>query len=152
MTKHIHKEHNVNLMLYHLVCPAKYRKKVFSQEVEQTLKDICFDIQQRYEIRFVEIGADEDHVHFLLQSVPMMLPTRMVQTIKSITAREIFKRRPEVKKMLWGGSFWTSGYYIQTVGKHGNEQVIQTYVQNQGQHYKNIYRTHVVEQLSMFPS
>jgi putative transposase len=150
MSKHIHKEHNVNLMLYHLVCPAKYRKEVFTPEVENTLKDICLDIQQRYEIRFVEIGADEDHVHFLLQSVPMMLPTHMVRTIKSITAREIFKRCPEVKKLLWGGAFWTSGYYIQTVGKHGNEDVIKKYVQNQGGQYKNIHRTTLSEQLSLF--
>jgi len=152
MSKHIHKEHNVNLMLYHLVCPAKYRKEVFTLEVEQALKEICWDIQQRYEIRFVEIGTDENHVHFLLQSVPAMLPTQMVRIIKSITAREMFKRRPEVKKILWGGAFWTSGYYIQTVGKHGNEEVIQKYVQKQGGKYKNIHRTTVAEQLSLFLS
>ena len=63
----------------------------------------------RYEIHFVEIGADEDHVHFLTQSVPMMLPKAMVQTIKSITAREIFKYHSEVRKLLWGGQFWTKG-------------------------------------------
>jgi REP element-mobilizing transposase RayT len=82
----------------------------------------------------------------------MMLPTHMVRTIKSITAREIFKRRPEVKKLLWGGAFWISGYYIQTVGKYGNEQVIQKYAQNQGQEYKNIYRGVLAEQLSLFLS
>ena len=152
MSKHIHKEHNVNLMLYHLVCPAKYRKKVFTQTVEHTLKEICFEIQQRYDIRFIEIGTDENHVHFLLQSVPMMLPTHMVRTIKSITAREMFKRQPDVKKLLWGGAFWSSGYYIQTVGKYGNEEVIQNYVKNQGQQYKNLHRGPLAEQLSLFLS
>ena len=127
-------------MLYHLVCPVKYRRKVFTKEVENTLKEVCLEISKRYEMYFVEIGSDEDHVHFLIQSVPMMRPKTMVQTTKSITAREIFKLHPEVKQMLWGGQFWTDGYYINTVGVHGNEQIIREYVKNQGKEYSQIYR------------
>ena len=127
-------------MLYHVVCPAKYRQKVFTDPVEQTLREVCAEIGQRYEMHFVEIGMDEDHAHFLMQSVPAVLPSAIVRTIKSITAREIFFRHPEVKKMLWGGQFWTSGYYINTVGKHGNEVVIGKYVREQGKTYKQIYR------------
>ncbi len=51
---------------------------------------------------------------------------------KSITAREIFRQYPEVKKQLWGGEFWTDGYYVSTVGKHGNEDTISKYVREQG--------------------
>ena len=69
-----------------------------------------------------------------------------MQITKSITARELFARRPEVKKQLWGGKFWTSGYYLNTVGKFGNEEVIRNYVKNQGKIYKQIYRG----QLQMF--
>ena len=105
-----------------------------------TLKDVCLEIGKRYEIHFVEIGSDEDHVHFLLQSVPNMLPSRMVQTIKSITAKEIFQRHREVKQWLWGGQFWTSGYYLNTVGRHGNEDVIARYVKEQGKTYQQLYR------------
>ena len=134
-------------MLYHLVCPVKYRRKVFGREVEQTLKTVCLElIQPNYEIHFVEIGSDIDHVHFLLQSVPMMLPSRMVQTIKSITAKEIFATNPEVKKDLRGGKFWTSGYYLNTVGKYGNEKTIARYVKEQGQRYNLVHR----DQLTMF--
>ena len=140
------KRHNKNLMLYHVVCPAKYRQKVFTDSVEKTLREVCAEIGQRYEMHFVEIGMDEDHAHFLVQSVPAVLPSAMVRTIKSITAREIFFRHPEVKKMLWGGQFWTSGYYINTVGKHGNEEVIGKYVREQGKTYKQIYR----QQLKLF--
>jgi putative transposase len=140
MSEHTRKSHNVNMLLYHLVCPAKNRRKVFSSEVEKTLIKVCSEIAERYEIRYVEIGADEDHVHFLIQSVPMMLPKRLAQITKSITAREIFKNNPEVKKMLWGGAFWTSGYYINTVGLHGNEETIANYVKNQGKSYKQLYR------------
>ena len=141
MAEHIRKRHNVSCILYHLVCPAKYRRKVFTEAVEQTLKNICTEFAPAHDLHFVEIGADEDHVHFLIQSVPMMLPSRIVQVVKSITGREIFARNPEVKRFLWGGQFWTKGYYINTVGLHGNEETIRKYVQEQGKEYKQLYRT-----------
>jgi len=130
----------MTLILYHIVCPAKYRRKVFTEGVELSLRNVCLEIGKRYEIHFVEIGADEDHVHFLVQGVPIMSTSRIVQIIKSITAKEIFKRHPEVKKMLWGGKFWTSGYYLNTVGQYDNENIIKNYVKNQGKNYKQIYR------------
>jgi putative transposase len=74
-----------------------------------------------------------------VQSVPTLNLTEIVSAIKSITARKIFKKHPEVKKLLWGGNFWKSGYYANTVGSHGTEEVIQQYVQKQGKVYKNIY-------------
>ena len=146
MSEHIHKRHNKSLLLYHIVCPSKYRRKIFINEVEKTLKEVCMEISKRYEITFVEIGNDEDHVHYLVQGVPIQSPRAIVQTIKSITAREIFRLHPEVKKMLWGGQIWTSGYYINTVGQYGNEKVIREYVENQGRDYKQIHRS----QLNMF--
>jgi len=118
--------------MYHIVCPAKYRRVVFSKEVDLKLKQTCMEISKRYEINFLEIGTDNDHVHFLVQSVPTYSPKKIVQIIKSITAREIFAACPEVKKKLWGGEFWSDGYFVNTVGKHGNEEVIKKYIQNQG--------------------
>ena len=129
--------------MYHIVCPAKYRRAVFSSEVEAKLKEICGEIQKRYEITFLEIGTDADHVHFLVQSVPTYSPKQIVQLIKSLTAREIFKACPEVKKYLWGGKFWSEGYFVSTVGAHGNEQMIKNYVQQQG-------KVEVKGQLSLF--
>jgi putative transposase len=133
-------------MLYHLVCPAKYRRKIFSKEVEEGLKEICLEIERRYEIGYIEIGADEEHVHFLIQSVPTLSASSFVQITKSITAKELFKRYPEIKKELWGGKLWTTGYYINTVGQYGNEKVITNYVKNQGQKYTQIHR----DQLTLF--
>ena len=146
MSEHILKRHNKTLLLYHIVCPAKYRRKVFSEFVEKTLREVCAEITERYEINFLEIGTDQDHVHFLVQSIPMYSPKIIVQRIKSIIAREIFSRNPEVKKDLWGGQFWTDGYYINTVGQYGNERVISEYVKNQGKTYKQIYQN----QLKLF--
>ena len=144
--EHIFKSHNKSLLLYHFVAPAKYRRKVFSIEVEETLKVTCQGIEDRYEISFVEIGSDEDHVHFMVQSVPVYSPKRIIQTIKSITAKEIFEIHPEVKRLLWGGNFWTSGYYVNTVGLHANADTIKKYVEDQGKEYHQIYRN----QLSLF--
>jgi len=146
MSEHVIKSHNKTLLLYHLVFPAKYRRKIFSEEVEETLKEICVGISERYEIRFIEIGTDQDHVHFLIQGVPNQAVTKMVMEIKSITARELYRRHPAIKKQLWGGNIWTSGYYANTVGQYGNEKVIKEYVQKQGNVYKQIHRS----QLDLF--
>ena len=97
MSKYIHKSHNVSVLIYHFVCPAKYRKVVFSKEVDETLKGICLEISKRYEISFLEIGTDRDHVHFLIQSIPKYSVTEIIRMIKSITAKKIFEKHPEVK-------------------------------------------------------
>ena len=148
MSEYIHKKPNVSVLLYHFVCPAKYRLIVFSSNVELSLKEICIEISKRYDIIFIEIGADQDHVHFLIQSVPMESPTKIIRTVKSITAKEIFKRHPEVKQKLWGGEFWSKGFYVNTVGKHGDENTIQNYVKSQGKE-KEYIKIHS-QQLSMF--
>ena len=139
MSEHIKKSHNKSLLLYHIVAPVKYRRDVFNEETTQTLKQVCLELALRYEIHFIEIGTDEDHVHFLVQSVPTLSPQRIVQTVKSITARRLFKTHPDIKQKLWGGEFWTKGYYVNTVGQYGNESIISNYVKNQGRHYEQVY-------------
>ena len=136
-------------MLYHFVLPAKYRRIVFSEEVDNTLKEICIEISKRYQIKFLEIGTDKNHVHILLQSVPTYSPTKIVTILKSIPAREIFKNHAEVKKKLWGGEFWSDGYFVNTVSKYGDEETITKYVKEQGteKEYKILYKT---EQLELF--
>ena len=112
--------------------------------MDAVLKDVCIQIAERYEIHFLEIGTDRDHVHFLVQSVPMYSPKKIVQTIKSITAREIFRRCPEMNKQLWGGQLWTDGYFVSTVGKHGDEEMISNYVKHQGDDsYKQLHKESV---------
>ena len=118
--------------MYHLVCPAKYRRVVLTEQIDLSIREICLEIAKRFDMYFIEIGTDNDHVHFLIQSVPMMLPQRIVQIIKSITAREVFERHPEVKKKLWGGEFWSKGYYMNTVGRNHGENAIREYVRSQG--------------------
>ena len=148
-SKYIHKSHNVSVLIYHFVCPAKYRQIVFSKEVDTTLKEICLELSKRYEIHFLEIGTDKDHVHFLIQSVPMYSATKIITTIKSILGREVFKRHPEVKQKLWGGEFWTAGYFVNTVSKFGDESTISRYVKEQGQE-KEYTILHKEKQLTLW--
>ena len=144
MDEHIYKRHNKTLLLYHLVFPVKYRRKVISGPISEAIKEISLEIGDRFEMEFIEIGTDEDHIHFLVQGVPGMSVEEMIRTIKSITAREIFHRFPEVKKELWGGSFWTSGYYANTVGQYGNTEVIKKYVENQGRKYNKLHTQQLI--------
>ncbi len=140
MSEYIHKSHNVTVLLYHLVFPAKYRRAVFDEQVDVVLRDVCLEIEKRYELKFLEIGIDKDHVHFLVQSVPTYSVTKIITMLKSLTAREVFKHCPQVKKQLWGGEFWSDGYFASTVGKHGDESMIANYVKEQGTDYLKLYR------------
>ena len=148
MGEHIFKRHNKTLLMYHLVFPLKYRKSVIDEEIGEGLKQICIEISQRYEVHFMEIGYESNHVHFLVQSVPSYSVSKMITMLKSITAKQLFKRYPEIKAKLWGGKFWTSGFYANTVGQYSNEEVIKAYVKNQGmeKEYKKIHS----DQLTLF--
>jgi len=138
--------------MYHFVFVAKYRRLVITDEVDLVLRDICIEIEKRYEIRFLEIGTDGDHVHFLIQSVPMYSPTKIVTKVKSITVK-IFSKVPSVKEELWGGEFWRDGYFVSTVGEHANEDVIRQYIRNQGksENYKQLHKKKIChKQLTLF--
>ena len=147
MSEYVHKSHNETVLMYHLVFPAKYRRAIFDEKIDTELRIVCLEIEQRFEIKFLEIGTDGDHVHFLVQSVPMYSVKKIVQMIKSLTAREIFRRCPEVKRKLWGGEFWSDGYFASTVGKHGDEAMIGKYVKGQGGEYQKL---HSDQQLALF--
>ena len=122
---------------------------MFSKSVDTTLGGLCGEISKRYEIHFLEIGTDEDHVHFLVQSVPSYSPTKIITTIKSILARELFRMHPEIKQELWGGHLWSSGYFVNSVSKFGDEQSMSKYVKNQGLE-KEYALLHQSKQLGLF--
>ncbi len=147
-SKYWHKSHNVTVLLYHLVFPAKYRKVVFSEKVDGIIREVCLEIEKRYEVKFLEIGTDRDHVHFLVQSVPKNSISELVRMIKSIIAKEVFRLAPEVKKQLWGGEFWSDGFFASTVGRHADEKTMMNYVKNQGRpDYKAVHKDY---QLKLF--
>ena len=117
---------------YHIVFPVKYRKALLDFEVQEIIKQTALGISERYAIEMEAIGCDKDHIHLLCGAHPKLAPGRIVQIFKSITAREIYRRKPALKKELWGGEFWTDGYYVATVGERGDWDTVEKYVQNHG--------------------
>lgn len=117
---------------YHIVFPVKYRKALLYPKVEERIKQVSKEIEERYEITMEQIGLDLDHIHLLCSFHPKYSVGSVIQKFKSITARELFKTFPELRKQLWGGEFWSDGYYVSTVSEKGNWKVVERYVKNQG--------------------
>jgi len=74
----------------------------------------------------------------MLSAAPKFSPSNIIQIVKSIIARELFKKHPDLKKELWGGHLWSEGYFIATIGEGGNKDVIQRYIENQGKSVKEL--------------
>jgi putative transposase len=130
---------------YHFVTPVKYRRAIFDRaDREHSLVRISQEIEERYEIEFEQIGIDTNHVHYLVSAALKYAPAELMQIIKSITARELFKRHPDLKEQLWGGELWSEGYFVATIGEGGNKDVIRAYVAKQGKPKEH------VEQLKLF--
>jgi len=128
---------------YHLVFPVKYRKALLMPKVEKAIVEISEEISERYEIEFEKIGCDLNHIHILCSFHPKYSIGETIRKFKSITARELFKRFSELKRALWGGEFWSDGYYAATIGEGGNWDVVKKYVEDQG-------KSSEMEQLRLF--
>ncbi len=125
--------HKVYEIKYHLVFVVKYRKDLFLEEKYCSgLKEILKQLEERFFFQFECIGFDEDHVHLLTLAAPRYSPSKIICIVKSLTARELFKRFPEIKRQLWGGEFWSDGGYIGTVGEGANADIIRKYIKRQG--------------------
>ena len=117
---------------YHIVFPVKYRKSLLDPAITQAIVEIAEQIHERYEIEFEKIGTDLNHIHLLVSFHPKYGGGDVVRMFKSITAKELFKRFPNIKKELWGGEFWSDGYYLATVSDRGNWEQVERYIENQG--------------------
>lgn len=135
--------HNVSECFYHIQITVKYRKALLIPNVQQVILDTLKNYKQRYDTDISEIGFDQNHLHILCQFLPKYSGGQVIRLIKSMTARKIFKNLPEVKKELWGGEFWTDGYYISTISNKGNRETIAKYIRNQG-------RKKDIKQLQLF--
>ncbi len=117
---------------YHIVFPVKYRKLLLKARVIEVIQATSIGITERYAIEIEGLGMDLDHIHLLCGAHPKMSTGEIVRIYKSITAREVFRQIPEVKRELWGGEFWSDGYYVGTVGERGNWSVVEKYVREHG--------------------
>ena len=135
--------HNVSECYYHIQITIKYRRSVLTPDIEQCILETFTGFKERYAIEIQEVGFDQDHIHILCRFLPKYAGGQVIRLIKNLTSKHVFNKHPEVKKYLWGGEFWTDGYYIATISGKGNKYVIQQYIKNQGRE-KNI------EQLRLF--
>ena len=135
--------HNVFEAYYHLQLTIKYRKSLFNHKIEEIITAVAKGFKERYAIEISHIGFDQKHVHFLCRFLPKYSGGPVIRLIKIITAKQIFKQVKEVKKELWGGEFWTDGYYFATVSGRGDKNIIEKYIGKQG-------RKEDIKQLKLF--
>jgi len=140
--------HHVYRLMYHFVWIPKYRHKVFCEPYGEALKGIIEKIGYDYNIDIVELEIPVDHLHMVVRGEPKMAPSDVMQVIKSISAREFFRRYPEIKKRyFWGGKLWTQSYFVETIG-NANEEVIRAYVQGQLKEHKK--KESIPQQFDLF--
>jgi putative transposase len=117
--------------MYHFVWIPKYRHKVFGDPYGETLKAMLRKIGYDYDLPVVELEIPGDHIHMLVESEPKLSPSRIMQIFKSISAREFFRRYPEIRRRyFWGGKLWTQSFYVETVGQM-TEEALRSYVRGQ---------------------
>ncbi len=138
-----HWHHNVSECYYHIQLTIKYRKSLFDPVVEALILEVFGGFKERYYIDVGTVGFDKNHVHVLCMFLPKYSGGQVVRLLKSITSRTLFRKMPMLKRELWGGEFWTDGYYISTVSGRGDRKVIEKYIENQG-------RVDDIKQLKLF--
>ena len=136
-------KHAVYDLKYHLVWIPKYRKHVLDKGVSNYLKTIFNKIAKEYDFKIDTMEVMEDHVHIFAEAPPRYSPAQVVQVMKSISAREVFREFPELREQLWGGELWNDGYFVRSVGDKVTADIIRKYIE---------YQTHEDDsnQLNMF--
>ena len=138
-----HWYHNVSECYYHIQFTIKYRRAVLREEVQQAILESWEEVKERFAIEISHVGFDQNHLHILCRFLPKYSGGQVIKLLKSISAKTVFTQVPDMKKELWGGEFWTDGYYIATVSGRGSKQIIINYIKNQG-------RQQDVAQLKLF--
>ena len=134
---------NISEPYYHIQLTIKYRKALLNEKTEKVIIETTKGFKERYAMEVTHIGFDKNHVHFLCKFLPKYSGGQIIRLLKSITAREVFNKVPEIKRELWGGEFWTDGYYFDTVSGRGDKKVIEKYIEGQG-------RADDIKQLRLF--
>ena len=124
-------KHAVYDLKYHLVWIPKYRKDVLSREVSEYLKEVFRQISEEYEFSIDTMEVMEDHVHIFLEVPPRYSPAQAAQILKSVSAREVFKKFPKLRKQLWAGELWSDGYFVRSVGDKVTADIIRKYIEYQ---------------------
>ena len=127
-----HWYHNVSECYYHIQLTIKYRKSLFADKTEKVMLERMKGFKERFAIEIDQVGFDQNHVHLLCRFLPKYSAGQVIGLIKNMTSKAIFREVPEIKKELWGGEFWTDGYYVATISGRGSKKIIENYIINQG--------------------
>jgi putative transposase len=121
--------HAVYDLKYHFVWIPKYRKRILTPEIADYAKQVFRKIAEEYDMVIDTVEVVEDHVHIFLEAPPRLSPSRIVQILKSMSARELFREFPRLRRQLWGGKLWSRGYFVRAVGDEVTGDVIRRYIQ-----------------------
>ena len=135
--------HAVYDLKYHIVWIPKYRKHILSKEVSDYLKGIFKEIAEHYGFSIDTMEIVSDHVHIFVEAPPKYSPAQVVQIMKSVSAREVFKKFRRLRRELWSGELWSDGYFVRSVGDKVTADVIRRYIEYQT-------REHTSPQLPLF--
>ncbi|MCP4031842.1 MAG: IS200/IS605 family transposase [Herbaspirillum sp.] len=124
--------HNISECYYHIQLTVKYRKSLLEGRVKEEILGILRGLKERYDIEVTTVGFDKDHMHMIIRFLPKYSGGEVIKLVKSLTAKQVFKKEKWIKQELWGGEFWTDGYYIATVSGRGSKNIIEEYVRKQG--------------------
>ena len=123
--------HAVYDLKYHFVWTPKYRKDLLTDEVAEAVREILQSVAEAHDMEIDTMEVMEDHVHVFLFAPPRYSPARVMQIMKSISAREVFERFPWLRRKLWGGEFWGDGYFVRSIGDEVTSEIIRRYIRYQ---------------------
>jgi len=116
---------------YHFVWCPKYRRLALKGNIGKYIQGVIYEVAERYDFRVLAVAVMPDHVHLFVSALPEESPAALIQKIKSITAREAFRRFPSLKKLLWGGALWERGYFVMSSGTGTTDEMIRQYIKEQ---------------------
>lgn len=115
---------------YHIVWVTKYRKPIFTGDIEADVKKYLLDTLESLDMIPVAMEVMPDHIHLLADCKPQLRLSDAIKILKGNTARWLFMAHPEIKQQLWGGHLWNPSYFVATVSDRSREQVMQ-YINSQ---------------------
>ena len=120
--------HTVYEAKYHIVWCPKYRKSILVGDICNRVRELFYAIASQFDFEIERCAVAEDHVHILISFPPRYSVAKVVGILKSISGSRIFEEFSNVKKKLWAGHLWETGYFYRTVGEHMTDEVIKKYI------------------------
>ena len=126
-----HGRHVVFNLHVHLVFVAKYRRKVFTKEILDDMRQIFESVCTDFEAQLVEFDGENDHVHLLVNYPPKVSISKLVNSLKGVSSRMIRQKNyPSIREKLWGGALWSPSYFAGSCGG-APISIIRQYIEQQ---------------------